>query len=86
MDTRESPIDGYWYQCQQILYHSTGKQKDCNHNRSIIRLNQTSYYLNKATEVCIDAKVTHHPIRNDTKQQNAKSTTDTKIEIKVAQK
>ena len=54
-------------------------KKIVSHNRSMIRLNQTSYDLNKATEVCIDVKVTPHPIRNDTNQQNAKSATDTKL-------
>ena len=48
----------------------------------MIRLNQTSYDLNKAIEVCIDAKVTPHPIRNDINQQNAKSTTDIKLKLK----
>ena len=37
-------------------------------NRSMIRPNQTSYHLNKATKVHIDAKATPHPIRNDTNQ------------------
>ena len=34
----------------------------------MIRPNQTSYDLNKATKVCFDAKATPHPIRNDTNQ------------------
>ena len=38
------------------------------YNRSMIRPNQTSYDLNKATKVYFDAKVTTHPIRNDTNQ------------------
>ena len=36
--------------------------------RSLIRPNQTSYDLNKATKVHIDAKATPHPIRNDINQ------------------
>ena len=52
------------------------------HDRSMIRLNQTGYDLNKATSVCIDAKVKPHPIRNDTNQQNAKSTKDIKVKLK----
>ena len=57
-------------------------KKIVSHNRSMIRLNQTGYDLNKATSVCIDAKVTPHLIRNDTNQQNAKSTKDIKVKLK----
>ena len=48
----------------------------------MIRLNQTSYDLNTATEVCNDAKATPHPIRNDIKQQNAKGTINIKLKLK----
>ena len=48
----------------------------------MFRPNQTSYDLNKATKVCIDAKLTPHPIRNDTNQQNVKSTTEIKLKLK----
>ena len=48
------------------------------HNRSMIRPNQTSYDLHKATEVCIDAKATPHPIRNDINQVS-KSKTEIKL-------
>ena len=48
------------------------------HNRSMIRPNQTSYDLNKATKVYFDAKVTPHPIRNDTNQVS-KSKTEIKL-------
>ena len=51
------------------------------HNRSMIRPNQTSYDLNKATKVHIDARATPHPIRNATNQVS-KSKTDIKSKTK----
>ena len=47
----------------------------------MIRPNQTSYDLNKATKVHFDAKVTPHPIRNDTNQVS-KSKTEIKPKTK----
>ena len=47
----------------------------------MIRPNQTSYDLNKATKVCIDAKATPHPITNDTNQVS-KSKADIKSKPK----
>ena len=60
-------------------------KKIVSHNRSVIRLNQTSYDLNTATEVYNDAKVTLHPIRNVIKQQNAKGTINIKLKLKSLQ-
>ena len=57
-------------------------KKIVSHSKSIIRLNQTSYDLNTATEVHNDAKATSHPIRNDIKQQNAKGTINIKLKLK----
>ena len=57
-------------------------KKIVSHNRSMIRLNHTSYDLNTVTEVHNDAKVTPHPIRNDIKQQNAKGTINIKLKLK----
>ena len=56
-------------------------KKIVSHNRSMIRPSQTSYDLNKATKVHIDAKLAPHPIRNDTNQV-PKSKTDIKLKPK----